>query len=73
MRDKRRCGMDVARKWHGSGGKMQAPADTLNYMIAGYAVIFSVNIIYLASLVIRWRNLRQDKELLDQAEKEKNP
>ncbi len=48
---------------------MQGPADTLNYMIAGYAVIFSVNIIYLASLIIRWRNLRQDQEMLEQVEK----
>jgi hypothetical protein len=50
---------------------MNGPADTLNYMIAGYAVIFTVMIIYLASLVIRWRNLRQDKEMLEQVEEEK--
>ncbi len=50
---------------------MQGPADTLNYMVAGYAVIFSVLVVYLASLVIRWRNLRQDKEMLEQMEKEK--
>ncbi len=49
---------------------MQGPADTLNYMIAGYAVIFTVLIIYLASLVIRWRNLRQDKEMLEHLEEE---
>ncbi len=50
---------------------MQGPADTLNYMIAGYAVIFSVMVIYLISLVIRWRNLHQDEELLEQIEEEK--
>ncbi len=50
---------------------MQGPADTLSYMIAGYAVIFTVIVVYLASLVIRWRNLRQDKEMLEQMEKEK--
>ncbi len=49
---------------------MQGPADTLNYMIAGYAVIFTIMIIYLASLVIRWRNLRQDKEMLEHLEEE---
>ncbi len=49
---------------------MDAPANTLNYMIAGYAVIFSVNIIYLASLVIRWRNLRQDQEMLEQVDQD---
>ena len=50
---------------------MEGPANTLNYMIAGYVVIFSVNIIYLASLVIRWRNLRQDQEMLEQVDQEK--
>ncbi len=50
---------------------MQGPADTLSYMIAGYAVIFTVLVVYLASLVIRWRNLRQDREMLEQMEKEK--
>ncbi len=49
---------------------MQGPADTLNYMIAGYAVIFTVLIVYLVSLVIRWRNLRQDKEMLEHLEEE---
>ncbi len=48
---------------------MQGPADTLNYMIAGYAVIFTIMVIYLASLVIRWRNLRQDQEMLEQVER----
>ncbi len=47
---------------------MQGPADTLNYMIAAYAVIFTVMIVYLASLVIRWRNLRQDQEMLKHLE-----
>lgn len=49
----------------------QGPANTVAYMIAGYAVIFSVTIFYLASLVIRWRNLRQDEQLLEQMEDEK--
>jgi hypothetical protein len=50
---------------------MQGPADTLSYMIAGYSVIFVVVVVYLASLVIRWRNLRQDQELLEQVDEEK--
>ena len=50
---------------------MEGPADTLNYMIAGYGVIFGVMFIYLASLVLRWRNLRQDEELLEEMEKKK--
>ncbi len=48
----------------------QGPADTLNYMIAGYAVFFSVLIVYLVSLVVRWRNLRQDENLLEQIKDE---
>ncbi len=42
------------------------PAQTLGYMLAGYGIIFSVMIIYLISLVVRWRNLRKDEEMLEQ-------
>ncbi|MDR3577539.1 MAG: hypothetical protein P4L50_27055 [Anaerolineaceae bacterium] len=48
---------------------MNAPADTLNYMIAGYVVIFGIMIVYLASLLIRSHNLDQDEELLNELEK----
>jgi len=48
---------------------MDAPADTLSYMIAGYAVIFSIMAIYLVSLIVRWKNLRKDEELLKDLEK----
>lgn len=55
----------------------EGPAETTNYMILGYTVIFSVLIIYLASLYVRRRNLKRDVELLqelDQAEEAKeNP
>jgi TRAP-type C4-dicarboxylate transport system permease small subunit len=44
------------------------PAQTLNYMIAGYAVIFSFMLIYLASLIVRWRNARQDLQTLEDLE-----
>ena len=37
-------------------------------MIAGYAVIFGVMAIYLASLAIRRRNLRRDLEVLKEIE-----
>lgn len=47
------------------------PADTLGYMIAGYAVIFGVMLVYLASLVVRRRNLRQDEAMLAEIEKDK--
>lgn len=48
---------------------MQPPADTLNYMIAGYVVFFVVLAAYLVSLVVRWRNLRQEESLLDEMDK----
>jgi hypothetical protein len=51
---------------------MQAPAQTLNYMIAGYAVIFIIMGIYLVSLVSRWRNLKQDEAVLEELEKEED-
>lgn len=52
--------------------QQQGPANTVSYMILGYAVIFVVILIYLASLAIRSRNLRQDLEILkDLEEKEK--
>jgi hypothetical protein len=46
----------------------QGPAETTVYMIAGYAVIFGVMLVYLASLHIRRRNLRQDLEMLQELE-----
>lgn len=50
---------------------MDAPANTLNYMIAGYTVFFVVLGVYLASLVIRFRNLRQDEAMLEEIDKQK--
>jgi hypothetical protein len=47
---------------------LDAPADTLSYMIAGYIVIFGVMAIYLISLAIRRRNLKQDLETLEELE-----
>lgn len=44
----------------------QGPAETTNYMLAGFGVIFGVMFIYLASLVVRVRNLKQDLQTLDE-------
>lgn len=49
----------------------EGPAETTNFMIAGYAVIFGVMLVYLASLYIRRRNLRQDLEMLQELENNK--
>ena len=44
----------------------EAPAKTTNYMIAGYVVIFGLILLYLISLYIRQRNLKQDLEVLEE-------
>lgn len=46
-----------------------APANTLNYMIAGFTVIFSVMLAYLISLVVRWRKLERDVKELQEFER----
>ena len=48
---------------------MEITSDTSPYMILGYAVFFIVSAIYLASLVIRNRNLQRDLETLEEMEK----
>jgi hypothetical protein len=40
-------------------------AQTTNYMLAGYIVIFGAMALYLISLAARWRNLRRDEEMLE--------
>ncbi|MFZ5880600.1 MAG: hypothetical protein ACOY0R_14630 [Chloroflexota bacterium] len=42
--------------------------DTSNYMIAGYVISFLVMGIYVASLYIRTRNLRQEEQILEELE-----
>lgn len=48
-----------------------ATPDTSGYMIAGYAVILSVIAIYLISLYLRQRSLRQDMQLFNEMDEEK--
>lgn len=48
----------------------EGPADTLNYMIAGYAVILGTIGLYIVSLIMRFRSLRQDEVLLDEIDAE---
>jgi len=42
--------------------------NTTNYMILGYAVIFTVMFIYLLSLGLRQRSLKQDLDTLKELE-----
>jgi hypothetical protein len=48
---------------------MEGPADTLNYMIAGYVVIFGILLIYLVSLIVCWKNLLNDEKMLKELDK----
>lgn len=48
----------------------EAPADTTSYMIAGYAIIFGVMLLYLISLLVRQRNLQKDLEVLEEIQSE---
>lgn len=44
------------------------PADTASFFVAGYAAIFTFMAIYLVSLVLRHRNLRQDLDTYKEIE-----
>jgi hypothetical protein len=45
------------------------PAETTGFMILGYAVIFGVLLLHVASLALRKRNLRRDYDLLKEIDK----
>ena len=44
--------------------------DTSGYMAAGYIIIFAIMLIYLVSLIIRSRNLKQDLDTFKELDKE---
>jgi len=44
-------------------------AISLKYMLAGYAVILTVLVLYIVSLFIRWRNLKRDLQMLKEIQK----
>ncbi len=46
----------------------QAPAETTRIMIAGYAVIFSIMLLYIISIFIRQRNIKRDLQTLQELE-----
>lgn len=47
---------------------MEGPANTISYFVAGYVVIFGIMAFYLGSLIVRWRNLKQDEAMLTELE-----
>ena len=48
---------------------MDAVPETTTFLIAGYGVILVGMVIYLVSLILRFRNLRQDERMLEDLEK----
>jgi CHASE1-domain containing sensor protein len=47
---------------------MQPPPDTLSYMLLGFGVIFFGLAVLILSLIVRFRNLRRDVEILKDIE-----
>jgi hypothetical protein len=45
---------------------MDSPANTLDYMIAGFTVIFGFMAAYVASLFMRTQKYHQDEIILDE-------
>ncbi|HSM24416.1 MAG TPA: hypothetical protein VK856_06085 [Anaerolineaceae bacterium] len=43
---------------------MNTTINTINYFIAGYIVIFGSLIGYVISLIIRWKNLKEEESIL---------
>ena len=48
---------------------METTPDTVNYMITGYIAFAVIMSTYLASLFIRWRNLKRELQVLDEIAK----
>jgi hypothetical protein len=51
----------------------EATPDTSGYMIAGYAIAFIVMGLYVASMYLRSRNLKQDMSMLEEMDKPAAP
>jgi hypothetical protein len=47
---------------------LEGPAQTFNYMVFGYAVILGSMALHVVSLLVRFRNLRRDLEVLDEVQ-----
>jgi len=45
---------------------MNSTINTVNYFVAGYVIIFGTLIGYVISLFVRWKNLKQEEEILSE-------
>jgi hypothetical protein len=42
---------------------------SIRYMVGGYSVILIILFVYLASLILRWRKLKRDMQVLEELDK----
>ena len=49
---------------------MDAPAQTIGYMLAGYTVIFGAMIIYVTSLIIRTKRTKDELKMIKKDQKQ---
>jgi CcmD family protein len=50
----------------------EEPPDTVSYLILGYVIIGVVGLGYVATLLIRQRNLRRELDVLERLEKDED-
>lgn len=50
---------------------LQAPAETMDFMLLGFAVILGTMGFYILSLLMRFRSLKQDLEVLEEIQSSK--
>ena len=50
---------------------LQDTPDTVNYLLAGYAILIGLLVLYVGSWAVRRRNLQKDLELIDSLKAEK--
>jgi hypothetical protein len=50
---------------------LQAPAETMGYMLMGFTVILGTMGLFVLSLIVRFHNLKQDLEVLKEIEASK--
>lgn len=47
---------------------MDPTPNTFNYMVGGYIVFALVMLVYITSLVSRWKSLKREEEMLSELE-----
>lgn len=49
---------------------MDATPNTFNYMVGGYVVFAVVMVIYIWSLISRWKNLKREEQMLSELDRQ---